>query len=49
MRFGVGGSEGRGFAMGQAATASQALYGLLYSIQMDQASGIKAFSLCLSE
>lgn len=35
--------------MGQAATASKALYGLLYSIQMDQASGIKAFSLCVSE
>lgn len=40
---------GRGFAMGQAATASKALYGLLYSIQMDQASGIKAFSLCVSK
>lgn len=46
MRFRVGRVRGRGFAMGQAATASQALYGLLYSIQMDQASRIKAFSLC---
>lgn len=35
--------------MGQAATASEALYGLLYSIQMDQASGIKAFRLRFSE
>lgn len=45
----VCGVGGRGFATGQAATASKALYGLLYSIQMDQASGIKAFSLCVSE
>lgn len=35
--------------MGQEAAASKALYGPLYSIQMDQASGIKAFSLCHSE
>lgn len=42
-------NEGQGFAMGQAAAASKALYGLLYSIQMDEASGIKAFSLCVTE
>lgn len=35
--------------MGQAATASEALYCLLYSIQMDQASGIKAFILQSTE
>lgn len=35
--------------MGQAAIAGQALYGLLYSIQRDRASAIKAFSLLSSE
>lgn len=49
MRFGVGGAWGRGSAMGQAAIAGQALYGLLYSIQRDWASAIKAFSLLSSE
>lgn len=56
MRFGGGGEQGggkggggaRGFATGQAATASEALCSLLYSIQMEQASGIKAFSLRLA-
>lgn len=49
MRFGVGGAWGRGSAMGQAAIAGQALYGLLYSIQRDWASAIKAFSLLSCE